>query len=135
MANSTVAAKPVESAKWSDVIEQLVREAVAPLEEKREGMMRIPYFREIHLYSADGDTEYGYGFSRDLTPRGIGIMHQASITDEQISIRVNTNTGPVQCRGRLIWSRIIGSGWFFSGCELASDCEVLSSEPAEELSA
>jgi hypothetical protein len=103
---------------WSEVLEQLVRKAVAPLDDRREGL-RLPFFREIRLASSDGETDYGFGFSRDLTPRGLGVMHQSPILDEIIRLRVSTSSGPIECRGRVIWTRTIGAGWFFSGCELS----------------
>lgn len=106
--------------EWSELFEQLVNEAVGPLDDRREGM-RLPFFREIKLCSVDGRTDFGVGFSRDLTPRGIGVMHQQSIPDEIIRIQVSTSQGDIDCRGRVIWSRSIGAGWFFSGCELSGD--------------
>ena len=82
--------------------------------------MDTPSFREVRLLSDDGEVDYGSGFSRDLTPKGLGVMHQAAIPDEFIRIEVDTTNGMVACRGRVVWSRSIGGGWFFSGCELSN---------------
>jgi len=81
------------------------------LETRRE--MRYAFYRMVRIEL--GGLSYE-GFSRDISPAGIGLMHQADLPRELADVVLKgEDDETVSLRVQLEWCRPIGNGWYLSG--------------------
>ncbi len=100
----------------------LFNEAIEPPDDQRSDM-RVPFFREVRVIGTDGSTIDGQSFSRDITPRGMGLVHTHPIVDSQVVVEVETESRVLRFKAVCIWSRPAGRGWFASGMTFTGQCD------------
>ncbi|MDP6445231.1 MAG: PilZ domain-containing protein [Pirellulaceae bacterium] len=98
-----------------DSLEKLVREAIESQNDQRTEF-RIPFVRQISLTYSNGASASRHTFTRDLTPRGIGLLHSDALVGDTVLVEVPIDNGaPLTMKGRVIWSMPLQDGWFTSG--------------------
>jgi hypothetical protein len=95
------------------ILYDLLRIACDSYDRETRREMRYAFYQLVTIRS--GEVEYD-GFSRDISPTGIGLMHQADLPLEQVDVVLSTeNTESVSLRVQIEWCRPLGQGWYLSG--------------------
>lgn len=95
------------------ILYDLLRIACDSYERETRREMRYAFYQSMTIRL--GEMEYD-GFSRDISPTGIGLMHQVDLPLEPIDVLLSTAAGEsVSLRVQLEWCRPLGQGWYLSG--------------------
>lgn len=80
---------------------------------------RHPYFHPVTVLTDSGRKVSA--FSRDLSVRGIGLMHEQSLPLDEVEITISTGRGYcVKVRTKMTWCKPCGDGFYLSGGVFAS---------------
>ncbi len=81
---------------------------------------RQPFFTPVTVLVEEEGQQRNYScFSRDLSERGIGLLHNMPLNKGQATLRLPRKSGqPVILQGEIVWCRPCGEGWFLSGVNL-----------------
>ena len=93
--------------------------AVIKDELQRRKQERYPFFRPVTI--CKGPQGYEAAFARDISRRGIGLVHSQPIPLGRVLLTVPTLTG--ECRSiasDIKWCRPVGQDWFLSGAQFAA---------------
>lgn len=99
------------------LIQQLVTEETRQNAIERRSLHRTPFFRPVLLTLRDEESTVVRGFSRNISPMGIGIVTDIDFVEGGVaSIKIHSLERMAQsiiseCR----WSSPFGDGWFVSG--------------------
>ena len=105
--------KSKESKSLGMTIYGLLREAQASEAREPRETPRYSFFRTTAIYK--GKTCYS-GFSRDISPTGIGLLHNFNLIPGQVEISISTECGySVRIRTQILWCTPCGEGWYISG--------------------
>jgi len=84
--------------------------------EKRERLRgeRYTFFRPASVQTTDGRS-YSV-FSREISPYGIGLLHDMELKLGQVECRISSSEGqPTTVPLAIIWCEPCGEGWYISG--------------------
>lgn len=98
-----------------ETIERLATESIPELETGRRSELRRPFCRPLSILRNDGSTILS-AYSRDISPKGIGLMHSFPLEAGEVIIQIPSCSGkPVRVRTEIRWCRSITSEWHVSG--------------------
>lgn len=98
------------------VVQQLIKENQAVLLRERRSAERTTFVRAVIIHPVRRDESY-HGFTRDLSPRGIGVVSPVPWEPPaQVSLEIHAMTG----RNKVImaesrWCEEYGKGWYLIG--------------------
>ncbi len=96
-------------------IEQLVNETIPDEQTGRRGELRIPFCRPLSIL-LDGGATIVSAFSRDISPKGIGLMHSFPLEPGEIVVQIPSRSGdPVRIRTEILWTEFLATQWYMSG--------------------
>jgi hypothetical protein len=97
-----------------DAMDYLFSEAKAG--EERRAELRQPFFRPVTLQLADDPSRKFSAFSRDLSPMGIGLLHDMPLEPTMTIVTIPLERDqPLRLRALIKWCRPCGQGWYLSG--------------------
>lgn len=87
------------------------------LEGERRSHDREPYFRPvIAAFTGGARARETACFSRDISPSGIGLIHDAPVEPGETLLTIDSvSSGPIRLRAEIIWCEACGNGWYLSG--------------------
>jgi hypothetical protein len=95
-------------------IHELVLEAHQDVRKDRRSETRYPFFRQITLQVAGGAP--CVAFSREISPVGIGLLHNAQLTPGEVELSIPSRKGySIRVRTKILWCQPCGEGWYISG--------------------
>ncbi len=92
-------------------IERLLKEQNESAAERRSAV-RTPFFHPITI-EVDGRSHSG--FTRDLSPPGIGLLHCMPLEAGEIVVHLPLQDRTLKQRTLIVWCRDVGEGWYASG--------------------
>jgi hypothetical protein len=92
-----------------------VKEAIGS---DRRRAQRMPFFREI---SIEVDGRQLSAFSRDLSSKGIGLLHRTPVNPGEITVSIPWPGGMIRQRTLIVWCHDVGEGWYASGGRFVDD--------------
>lgn len=105
-----------DSVRAGMAIHELVVEAYDEGKRDRRAEIRYPFFRAVGLLV---DGERVSAFSREISPSGIGLLHNRDLPATEVEVSVPSRRGhTVRMRVRIAWCRPCGEGWYISGGRL-----------------
>jgi hypothetical protein len=105
-----------DSVRAGMAIHELVVEAYDEGKRDRRAEIRYPFFRAVGL-QVDGQRVSA--FSREISPSGIGLLHNMELPPTEVEVTVPSRRGhSVRMRVRIVWCRPCGEGWYISGGRL-----------------
>ena len=100
----------------ADAISELMREAAVEAEVDRRIRQRHPFFRPAVIVLKDAKRTSYSVFCRDISPAGVGLLHNFPLEPGEVVVTITTNTGRnVSVRTDIIWCKPCGEGWYISG--------------------
>jgi hypothetical protein len=86
---------------------------------ERRSEHRVPFFRPV-LIGLDGEKHPHFSaFTRDLSARGIGLLHIMPLACGEVVVRVPSPSGaPIDLRAYIDRCDDCGEGWYMSGGQL-----------------
>ena len=94
---------------------------------------RQAFFRPVDMaVSEDGHVRRDSCFSRDISPNGIGLLHNYPVEPEQhVILTIHSEAlGPVRVWSEVAWCDPCGEGWYLSGLRFL---EITFSQNAAEI--
>ena len=79
---------------------------------------REAFFRPVDMAVSENGYVRKYScFSRDISPNGIGLLHNMPVNPEQQVILTihSPELGPVRVWSEIVWCEPCGEGWYVSG--------------------
>jgi hypothetical protein len=113
-----------KEAQIEDAVKRLVDEAKAAVE-KRGDKDRTPFFCPINIMIEEDGRRWNFsGFSREIAPTSIGMLHDMSLEPgETVVVTIpKRSASHIRLQGKLTWCEPCGEGWYISGAEF---CGVL----------
>jgi hypothetical protein len=113
-------------AKLADAQTDLVREIVhelleetKPLKQERRAELRHPFFRPVHVIVEEQGICRNYScFSRDISPAGIGLLHNMPLQRGEVVLTFPRQSGgEFQLQAKVQWCQPCGEGWYLSGAQ------------------
>ena len=96
-------------------IKRLLDEEKAETGERRANM-REPFFGPVTVVVRENGEQRTYScFSRDISPTGIGLLHNMPLESGKVTLAILRQSGDVHLRGEIMWCRPCGEGWYLSG--------------------
>jgi hypothetical protein len=106
-----------ELRSFGNALHPLIVEARADSQRGDQG--RCPYFRPVSIATDDGH-RYS-AFSRDISARGIGLLHNMELAAGEFDIAIRAGHGySVKIRTRITGCRLCGEGWYTSDGQFLS---------------
>jgi hypothetical protein len=100
----------------ADAVSQLIREAVLEAEVDRRIRQRYPFFRPAKIALDDAQPISRSAFCRDISPTGVGLLHDFPLENREVVVAVTTDAGrSVSLRIDIMWCKPCGEGWYMSG--------------------
>jgi hypothetical protein len=97
-----------------EIVHQLLDEARAQELTDRRAEMRHPFFAPVDVQFHDAN--HLSAFSREISPLGIGLLHNAPLAPETVTIRLRGPGGtPLSVQTQILWCKPCGEGWYLSG--------------------
>lgn len=94
---------------------QILREARAGAKRETRIEDRYPFFRPVTIEFGEARMS---GFCREVSERGIGLLHFFDLASAEVSVTIRTEQGyQVQARVRIAWCTPCGEGAYISGGE------------------
>ena len=78
----------------------------------RRRAVRTPCFCPVMI---ELDGRRFAGFTRDLSPPGIGLLHRMPLDPGEITVHITWPGGTLRQRTLIVWCREVGEGWYASG--------------------
>ncbi len=76
---------------------------------------RIAFFQPAYLSMADSDQMYSV-FTRDVSRKGMGLLHNTPIEPQIVSLTVRCSNGAIAAlKLDIDWCMACGEGWYISG--------------------
>ncbi len=99
-----------------ETVSELLADAREAAEEQRKEK-RQPFFGPAVVVVEESGERRSYScFCRDISPSGIGLLHNMELKTGEIVVKVVRKSGTeVRFRSVLLWCRPCGEGWFISG--------------------
>lgn len=112
----------VEIEQLKVVIDRLISEDREYNQKERRSVQRLPFFRPATLWLGRQQEEPQSCFVRDISERGIGMVHQFNPAPDRMgTIGIHRLWDePMVFRANCRWSECWGSGWFISGWNIHS---------------
>lgn len=86
-------------------------------ETERRVQRRAPFFRSASVTAVESDRTFR-AFTRDISDRGIGLLHEEVFDDDTIRLEFPSELGqPPLFQAKVLWTRETENGWYTSGCE------------------
>jgi hypothetical protein len=88
--------------------------------DERRTVVREPFFRPVTLErSKGGKVQEVSCFSRDISPKGIGLLHNFTLEEnEEVVLTIHSDClGRIRVRSRIKWCEACGEGWHISGAQ------------------
>jgi hypothetical protein len=82
---------------------------------ERRSMSRVPFFRPVYIGKMGEEPRFS-AFTRDISPRSIGLLHVMPLECGKVIIRIPSE--PNRCadlRAQIEWCNDCGEGWYISG--------------------
>lgn len=86
--------------------------------DERRTAVREPFFRPVTLeLTVAGKPQERSCFSRDISPKGIGLLHNFSLEQgENVVLTIHSDClGRIRVRSEIMWCTPAGEGWYLSG--------------------
>ena len=101
-------------------VEEAVRELLIEAKdaaEERSKEKREPFLAPATvIVEESGERRSNSCFCRDISPIGIGLLHNMKLKTGEAVVKVALKSGTVTCfRSALQWCRPFAKGWFISG--------------------
>lgn len=81
-------------------------------------LRRVPFFRPITIATRSRNNQCLTGFSRDISPTGIGLLHRRQLDESCTSIEIPTAVGGrASICVEIKWCEPCGQGWYLSGAK------------------
>lgn len=108
------------TAESSQVLQKAVKHLLgeAQGENERRFSDREAFFRPVDMAVSENGYVRRYScFSRDVSPNGIGLLHNMSVApQEQVILTIHSpSLGPVRVWSEVVWCESCGEGWYLSG--------------------
>lgn len=92
--------------------ERVLREMKGPGGSDRRKAVRSPFFQPVTI---ELDGRRFAGFTRDLSPPGIGLLHRMPLDPGEVTVHLDWAGGTLRQRTLIVWCRDVGEGWYASG--------------------
>lgn len=104
-----------------DIVRELIEEA-KPYREERRAERRHPFFRPVQVIVGEGGGVRNYScFSRDISPSGIGLLHNMPLRCGEVILTLPRESGEqFRVQATLRWCRPCGEGWYLSGAQFSA---------------
>ncbi len=100
-------------------IRNWVQEATSDVTDDRRNHGRHPFFRSITIENGKTDGTKLAAFSREVSPGGIGLLHNAPLASQHVTLTVPTIAGhEAILKTDIKWCKPCGADWFLSGGRL-----------------
>ena len=121
MQEQTLQTADIEIGQIRQIVERLLTEAET-LTGERRSLARKPYFRPVSLVMQEIGKQQSFScFSRDISPHGIGLLHNMPLEPSEVVLTIRTESaGDVRLSSEIMWCRPCGEGWFISGAKFRS---------------
>ncbi len=97
-----------------DALDLLFSEA--KISEEHRAELRVSFLRPVTILPEAPERQPISAFSRDLSPFGIGLLHNVPVDLQDVLLRVPLgHGGALHLRVRIKWCEACGEGWYFSG--------------------
>jgi len=84
--------------------------------EERRGELRVPFFRPVSVTIEGQPFGSIAAFSRDLSPLGIGLVHNVPLETGEVVVSVPVaDDQPLHFRTEICWAQPFGKDWYISG--------------------
>jgi hypothetical protein len=85
---------------------------------------RQPFFGPVTvIVDVDGQERRFSCFSRDISPAGIGLLHNMPLPLGDITLTIRRESSErITLRGEVIWCQQCGEGWYLSGVRFIAVC-------------
>lgn len=78
---------------------------------------RYAFFTTVTLRPESSPSHFISAFSREVSLSGLGLLHAAPIVSgETYEFDIRIEEVQVKRKGRAVWCRPVGDGWYLSGC-------------------
>ena len=93
----------------------LLLSQVIPQSELREEI-RVPLFKPVTLHSLDERSQTVEALTRDISPAGIGLVHQDDVPPGNYEIVIPMEQeDDLRLHLEITWCRVAGPQWYMSG--------------------
>jgi hypothetical protein len=100
----------------SQLVERCLQEAIAAADSDRRMLLRRPFFRPVTIMTGVGPGTQLSAFSRDISPGGIGLLHDTPIDAGCVELSIPSKAGRLLLAGvEIRWCAPIGDEWHLSG--------------------
>ena len=93
---------------------RLINEANLDERPDRRQTSRRPFSRPVQIVLNGSDSVFP-GFTRDISPVGIGLLHDFPIDSGQVIVTIENPSGLVSIRTEILWCLPAREGWYQSG--------------------
>ena len=106
-----------EDARLRDTVELLLEDARKASRRQRE-KLREPFFSPVRLCFDDYEEQTFTAFTRDISSKGIGLLHCMKIMPGELTVIARMRDGhEIRLRTDIAWCLNCGEGWYISGGE------------------
>jgi hypothetical protein len=96
-----------------EIVHQLLEEARAQELTDRRAEIRHPFFAPVDVRINDTHLS---AFAREISPLGIGLLHNAPLAPETVMLRLRGPGGTtLAIQTQILWCKPCGEGWYLSG--------------------
>jgi hypothetical protein len=108
----------VHMSNLAKAVNELLADAREADEERRREN-RVPFFGPASVLVEEAGKRRSYScFYRDISPCGVGLLHNMELKPGEVVLTVFRKSGTKVCfRSTLLWCRPCGEGWFISGAK------------------
>ena len=94
-------------------IYKILSEARANAKKEMRDEVRYPFFRPVTIDIGEIRVS---GFSREVSERGIGLLHNTVLALGEVKVTISIKEGSfAQVRTKIGWCNPCGEGWYISG--------------------
>jgi hypothetical protein len=112
----TAQSHPLSNRLLADSVSELLREAAVEAEVDLRIRQRHPFFRPAVIACADARRRSHSAFCRDISPAGVGLLHNFPLNPGEVIVTIATKKGRnVSVRTDIVWCKPCGEGWYISG--------------------
>ena len=105
----------------SHIVKRLLDDARDERGEQR-AHTRQPFFGPVTIVVEENGKQSDYScFSRDISPTGIGLLHNMPLECGEVTLTIQRQSGDVRFRGEIMWCRPCGEGWYLSGARFIAN--------------
>ena len=100
----------------NDVVPELVMEAKSTELSDRRAEDRHPFFHPVTITPSDDPQKSFSAFSREISPSGIGLLHNMPIERGDVTLAVRrSDDQSATLHVCIVWCQPCGEGWYLSG--------------------